>query len=107
MNVKLHTNNPHTSHYKDWIPQAVRAVRGDETLKDFAEKCGISLSYLSDIENGRTIPTIETLDKIFIAGGAVLTIGYQFGYVPPAYKFILNADVEALRAILRKIDDGA
>jgi len=96
-----------TSHYKQWIPEAVRAVRGELTLKEFAEKCELSLSYLSDIENGRTLPTIETLDKIFIAGGAVLTIGFQYDYVPPAYKFILNADVEALRAILKKIDGGA
>lgn len=96
-----------TSHYKQWIPEAVRSVRGELTLKEFAEKCELSLSYLSDIENGRTLPTIETLDKIFIAGGAVLTIGFQYGYVPPTYKFIRNADVEALRAVLKKIDEGA
>lgn len=96
-----------TSHYKEWIPAAVKAVRGELTLKEFAEISGVSLSYLSDIENGRTLPTIEMLDKIFIAGGATLTIGYQFGYVPPTYQFILKADVEALRAILNKIDEGA
>lgn len=93
-------------HYKQWIPEAVRAIRADATLKDFAEKCGISLSYLSDIENGRTIPTIETLDKIFIAGGAVLTLGWQREYTPPDYLHIKRSDVEELRAILSRLQTG-
>lgn len=90
-------------HYKQWIPEAVKAVRGDSTLKDFAEKAGVSLSYLSDIENGRTIPTIETLDRIFMAGGATLLIGFERDYVPPEYVFIPKKDVAALRDILDRI----
>jgi transcriptional regulator with XRE-family HTH domain len=34
------------------------------TLQQVAQRTGLSVSYLSDIENGRTIPTIATLCTI-------------------------------------------
>lgn len=34
------------------------------TLKDLAEKTELSISFLSDIENGRRMPRIENLNKI-------------------------------------------
>lgn len=34
------------------------------TLKEIAGRSGLSVSYLSDIERGRTIPTLNTLEAI-------------------------------------------
>jgi transcriptional regulator with XRE-family HTH domain len=36
----------------------------DLTLKGVAERSGLSVSYLSDIERGRTTPTLNTLEVI-------------------------------------------
>ena len=41
----------------------MRTVKG-ETLADVANGTGLSISYLSDLERGRTNPSIETLEKI-------------------------------------------
>jgi transcriptional regulator with XRE-family HTH domain len=65
------------SNYVQWIPEAVRMLRGKQTLKQVAEKTGLSVSYLSDIENSRTNPSIATLDAIFVACGSKLVIGYE------------------------------
>ncbi|MCR4436199.1 MAG: helix-turn-helix transcriptional regulator [Clostridiales bacterium] len=35
-----------------------------KTLKELSELCGVSISYLSDIENERKNPSLETLIKI-------------------------------------------
>lgn len=35
-----------------------------KTLKELSELCGVSISYLSDIENERKNPSLETLTKI-------------------------------------------
>ena len=37
------------------------------TLKVLAELSGLSVSYLSDIERGRTTPTLATLEQLAIA----------------------------------------
>ena len=39
------------------------------TLKDLAERSGLSVSYLSDIERGRTVPTINSLEAMASAFG--------------------------------------
>lgn len=44
------------------------------TQTQLSELCGISISYLSDIERGRANPTIATLIKI---AGA---LGYEIGF---------------------------
>lgn len=62
---------------RECIPEIVRVLRGDKTLKQLAELTGLSLSYLSDIERGRTEPSIKTLDTIFTASGVTLTIGFE------------------------------
>lgn len=36
----------------------------DLTLKGVAERSGLSVSYLSDIERGRTTPTLNTLEAL-------------------------------------------
>lgn len=47
------------------------------TLKQVAEKSGLSVSYLSDIENGRTVPSIEALHNLTAAYGEQLSIGWK------------------------------
>lgn len=44
-------------------------IARDLTLKGVAERCGLSVSYLSDIERGRTTPTLNTLEAIAQALG--------------------------------------
>jgi XRE family transcriptional regulator, regulator of sulfur utilization len=41
----------------------LRSAR-DLTLKEVAERTGLSVSYLSDIERGRTTPTLNTLELV-------------------------------------------
>lgn len=50
----------------DDIGAKIKAERLSRNLKqcDFAKKVGISNTYLSDIELGRTTPSIKTLSKI-------------------------------------------
>lgn len=37
------------------------------TLKDLSESTGLSVSYLSDIERGRTTPSLNTLEALSVA----------------------------------------
>lgn len=50
----------------DNIGQKIKCERLKKSLKQYelAEKAGISNTYLSDIEIGRTSPSLKTLDKI-------------------------------------------
>lgn len=36
-------------------------------LRDLSNQTGLSVSYLSDIQRGRTMPTLETIEKIAAA----------------------------------------
>lgn len=55
-------------------------------LREVAERTGLSVSYLSDLERGRTLPSIETLEKLASAFDMTLAIrfmdgnGEAFGY---------------------------
>lgn len=50
----------------DNIGERVKCERLKKSLKQYelAKKAGISNTYLSDIEVGRTSPSLKTLDKI-------------------------------------------
>lgn len=56
--------------FKDYTPKTLGAalrMQREETglkLKEVSEKTGLSISYLSDIERGRTLPILTTLNKI-------------------------------------------
>ncbi len=41
--------------------ERLRELRGDKTLRETADTFGMSLSYLSDLERGRTIPSIKMI----------------------------------------------
>lgn len=48
------------------LHERLKELRSDRqlTLKELAERSGLSVSYLSDIERGRTVPTLATLEAI-------------------------------------------
>lgn len=48
------------------IGDRIKALRKENslTLKDLSEKANISISFLSDIENGRSNPSLERLNDI-------------------------------------------
>lgn len=39
-------------------------LKKGETQMEFSEKTGISQAFISNLENGRTMPSVETLDII-------------------------------------------
>ena len=84
--------------YKTWIPAAVRALRGERTLKDFATSTGFSMSYLSDIEQGRTVPTFETLDRIAMRSGVSLVMHLDIIPLPEHSEYVImkRSEVEDL-----------
>lgn len=90
-------------HYTEWIPKAVRAMRGDMTLKAFAEKVELSLSYLSDIEQGRTTPTLFTLEQIFTACGASLVLGWESPSEPSDYLYVRRDTLNKLTELVKSM----
>lgn len=58
-----------------YLSQKVREARGNRSLRQFSEKCGVSHAYLQKLEQGvshRGLPiciTLQTLDKL-VQGGA-------------------------------------
>jgi transcriptional regulator with XRE-family HTH domain len=48
------------------LPQTLRTLRKlrELTLKEVAADTGLSVSFLSDIERGRTNPSFDTLTKL-------------------------------------------
>lgn len=51
---------------KIYLGQAIRNKRLEKraTQEEIAKQIGLSRNYLSDIENGRYMPSVETLIKI-------------------------------------------
>ena len=45
-------------------PDKVRAVRGQDSLTQFAEKTGIKVDLLSKIERGQRTPSMNTLTTL-------------------------------------------
>lgn len=70
------------------LAEYLKAMRDSREMKlrEVAEKTGLSVSYLSDLERGRTLPSIETLEKLAGCYGMTLAIrfmdasGEAFGY---------------------------
>lgn len=48
-------------------------MKNDKTLVYVSEKTGISVSFLSDMEIGRTNPSVETIQKICNFWGVTLS----------------------------------
>lgn len=56
------------------LGEVVRKLRLQRnlTVRDLAEKTNLSYAYISQIENGKRTPTIETLDKLAKALGVTI-----------------------------------
>lgn len=94
------------THWRQWIPQTLRVLRQEYnlTLKELSERCGLSVSYLSDIESGRTVPTLETLDRIVTSYGLTITLSFFEGdYVPPNFVYVRRETLNELAAIVAEI----
>jgi transcriptional regulator with XRE-family HTH domain len=85
------------------LEERVRELRlsGGLTLKDLAAQSGLSISYLSDIERGRTTPsinTIESLAKAFNLSVADLLMSVDFvgeqtaAGLPPSLRELIEDD---------------
>jgi transcriptional regulator with XRE-family HTH domain len=61
------------------IPRHLRALRQQRglTLKAAAERSAVSLSYISDIECGRTQPSLAVLDRLAGAYGYRVRIEFE------------------------------
>jgi phage repressor protein C with HTH and peptisase S24 domain len=60
MNTKLSSKNI----VKSEVGNRIRRTRGRETQKEFAKTLGFSASYISEIESGKTKPSLDLLLKI-------------------------------------------
>lgn len=92
-------------HYSTWIPKTIKAFRlaNEMTLSDLGAKTGLSISYLSDLERGRTIPPLDTLDKILTTFGTTLTLGVEEDYTPTGYMWVKRKTLDRLAAIVKEI----
>lgn len=89
------------------IPSQLRLMRGVRglTLAQVAEGTGLSVSYLSDLERGRTNPSIETLEKIATFHNVRLYISFV-GEMPDTVR-ISRRDLENLRDTIMRLLDTA
>lgn len=96
------------THYSEWIPVTLKALRTSNgwTLKQLSERTGLSVSYLSDLERGRTLPSIDTLDKVLTALGTTLVLKVDDNYQPPGYVWIERKRLHELAQLVAKITPG-
>lgn len=68
---------------KDILAADVRALRvvRKMTLAELSAKTGLSVSFLNDIEHGRTNPSLSTLEKIATAYGMHVCISFEFSRI--------------------------
>lgn len=94
--------------YNEWIPKTVKELRKahEMTLLDLSEKSGFSVSYLSDIERGRTLPTIETLDELLKALGTQLVLSVEKDYTPPGYVVVKRETLSKASQLLVELLGG-
>lgn len=66
----------------------------DLTQEEFSEIVGVSRSYLSDIENDRYSPSLDTLKQIAERSGCFLFIDFQ---TKPVKKQLIGEKIKKLR----------
>lgn len=54
------------------------------TLKELGEKTGLAVSYLSDLEHGRSNASMRTLETLAWAYGGAVIISFEYPYEIPA-----------------------
>jgi transcriptional regulator with XRE-family HTH domain len=67
----------------EYLGKNIRKIRTARNLsmRDLAERVGVSASFISQVEQGKTSPSIATLKKIAVELGT--TIGYLIDELPP------------------------
>jgi transcriptional regulator with XRE-family HTH domain len=67
------------------IGERIRALREKQGLTqgDLEERCGLLRCYTSRVENGHTVPSLETIEKIARALGMPLYQVFYDGEKPP------------------------
>jgi len=76
------------------------------TLMELAEKTGLSVSFLSDLERGRTDPSVKTLGKIARAYNLRLDIRFvrdEEMALPPGTALITRDMLAALKNALYEV----
>lgn len=81
--------------------RAMRKSRG-WTLRELAQRTTLSVAFLSDIERGRTDPSMLTLEKLAVAHGGAVVISFEYkDETLPLVQALPNADVGNLINQLR------
>lgn len=79
------------------IGDRLRAIREQKKLSqgDIEHRCGLLRCYISRIENGHTVPSIETLEKLARALEVPLYHLFYDGEEPPELPNLPNRKTEA------------
>jgi len=88
---------PHSGLVKMYIGTRLRELRRQKGLSqaDIQEKTGVHRCYISRIEHGPTVPSLETLEKFAAALDVPLyRIFYEGQEPPPAPRFISSSSLE-------------
>jgi transcriptional regulator with XRE-family HTH domain len=106
------------------IGDRLRAIREQKKLSqgDIEHRCGLLRCYISRVENGHTVPSIETLEKMARALEVPLYQLFYDGDEPPKLPNLSNRKTEAdllwggsgkdarlltiFRALLSRIDES-
>jgi transcriptional regulator with XRE-family HTH domain len=74
------------------IGDRLRAIREDKQLSqgDVEKRCGLLRCYISRVENGHTVPAIETLEKMARALDVPLYQLFYDGEEPPRLPSLLK-----------------
>lgn len=78
------------------IGDRLRAIREQKNLSqgDIEHRCGLLRCYISRVENGHTVPSVETLEKIVRALGVPLYQLFYDGEEPPKLPNLPNRKTE-------------
>ena len=97
-----------SQHYQKWIPSTIETLReaANLTQLELAQAIGFeSASSISHFESGERLPTIDVLDKIFIACDATLVIGYELKPSNQIKAQFAYVNKDSLRAIVKAVKD--
>jgi transcriptional regulator with XRE-family HTH domain len=74
------------------ISDRVRDLREQKDMSqgDMEKRTGLLRCYISRVENGHTIPTLHTLEKMARALGVPLYVLFYDGQVPPSLPKLVN-----------------
>ena len=80
-----------------WHELRINRTRDGQSLTSLADKAGMSLSYLSDLERGRQLPSAEATRKIATALNVPVSVIERHRHIDD------NGNDIALRELIRQI----